>query len=91
MCSSLSPAGETIALSNYSSILILGFNSKRQEWEEKEWYHIKEFNQITSMIWSPDGSKLIIGNSCGSIDILEVSMKKLQLKGNVELNYLSAS
>ena len=43
MCCSLSPAGETIALSNYSSILILNFNNKRQEWEEKEWYHIKDF------------------------------------------------
>lgn len=91
LCAALSPAGETIALSNYSSILVLGFNSKRQEWEEKEWYHIKDYGQITAMSWSPDGSKLLIGGSCGSIDALEVSLKKLQLKGNVELNYLSPS
>ncbi len=33
----------------------------------------------------------MIGNTCGSVDSLEISMKKMKLKGNVELNYLSAS
>jgi intraflagellar transport protein 172 len=41
--------------------------------------------------WKNDGSKLLIGNLCGSLDMYEASMKKIRYKGKFEFNYVSPS
>ena len=60
-------------------------------WEELEIKNIQNYYSVTAACWKNDGSKLVIGNLCGSADLFDVSMKKLRYKGKFELNYVSPS
>lgn len=46
---------------------------------------------MTAVCWKNDGSKLVTGNLCGSVDLYDASLKKIKLKGKFELNYVSPS
>lgn len=43
------------------------------------------------MTWKNDGSKLVTGSLCGSVDLYNASMKTFILYGKFELNYVSPS
>ena len=45
---------------------------------------------MTSICWKNDGSKLVTGNLCGSVDVYDASVKKYR-KGKYLLNYVSPS
>lgn len=45
---------------------------------------------MTSICWKNDGSKLVTGSLCGSVDIYDASVKKYK-KGKYLLNYVSPS
>ena len=46
---------------------------------------------MTAACWKNDGSKLVTGNLCGSVDLYDASLKKIKLKGKFQLNYVSPS
>jgi intraflagellar transport protein 172 len=46
---------------------------------------------VTAVCWKNDGSKLVTGNLCGSVDIYDASLKKIKLRGKFQLNYVSPS
>jgi intraflagellar transport protein 172 len=46
---------------------------------------------VTAMTWKNDGSKLVTGSLCGSVDLYNASMKTFILYGKFELNYVSPS
>lgn len=83
--------GETVILLNYSMFLIFNYNSKRQEWEDSGSFKIANYYSITSACWKPDGTKFLTGNLCGSVDVYDISIKKMKFKGKFELNYVSSS
>ena len=45
---------------------------------------------MNSICWKNDGSKLVTGNLCGSVDVYDSSVKKIK-KGKYLLNYVSPS
>ncbi len=59
-------------------------------WEELAIKNIENYYTVTAFCWKNDGSKLVSGNLCGSVDIFDISMKKVRYKG-FELNYVSPS
>lgn len=85
------PSGDSVVLTNFSSIFVFGLNTKRNTWEKKMHYKIDNYYIISSAAWKPDGSQFVISNVCGSIDLFSVSMKKINLGKNYEINYLSNS
>ena len=52
---------------------------------------IENYYGISSACWKPDGSKFILSNVTGSIDVFGLSIKKLKFKGKFEINYVSSS
>jgi len=88
---SVNPNGESIVLGNYNRFYMFNLNQKREELEEAGIMNIDNYYSITSMCWKADGSRFVTGNLCGSVDMYDISMKKLRLKGKFELNYISPS
>ena len=85
------PSGDTVVLGNFNRFYVYNFNSKRGQWEEIVCKNIKNYYTVTSVCWKNDGSKLLTGNLCGSLDMYEASMKKIRYKGKFEFNYVSPS
>jgi intraflagellar transport protein 172 len=88
---SVNPNGESIVLGNYNRFYMFNLNQKRDEFEEAGVMDIENYYNITSMCWKSDGSRFITGNLCGSVDMYDISMKKMRYKGKFELNYISPS
>ena len=44
---------------------------------------------VTALCWKPDGSSLITGSLCGSVDIFEACVKKSVYKEKFEITYVS--
>ena len=66
-------------------------NKRRAQWEEIGIRHIDNYYTVTCASWKLDGSKLVIGSLCGSVDGFDLSMKKVKYKGKFEFNYVSPS
>ena len=86
---SFNPGGETLVLGNFNRFYIYTYNSKRMQWEELGVKHIDNYYSVTAATWKNDGSKLVVGSLCGSVDVFDASMKKIKYKGKFELNYVA--
>ncbi len=53
--------------------------------------HIDNYYTVTALCWKNDGSKLVTGSLCGSVDIYDASLRKVKYKGKFEFNYVSPS
>lgn len=84
------PSGESVALGNFNRFYVYNFNQKRGQWEEIVCKNIENYYTVTSICWKNDGSRLVTGNLCGSVDIYDASVKK-EKKGKFLLNYVSPS
>ena len=84
------PSGDTIVLGNFNRFFVYTYNRRTRMWEELAIKNIENYYTVTAFCWKNDGSKLVSGNLCGSVDIFDVSMKKVRYKG-FELNYVSPS
>lgn len=85
------PSGDTVVLGNFNRFYVYNLNSKRGQWEEIACKQIENYYTVTAACWKNDGSKLVTGNLCGSVDLYDASLKKIKLKGKFQLNYVSPS
>lgn len=90
-CLWLNGSGDSLVIGAFSQLLLFSFNQRKNEWEEKGSIQPSNYYTITSGTWKPDGSKFVCGNLTGSVDIFDVSLKRLNLRGKFDLNYLSSS
>ena len=90
-CAAFNPSGESLSLGNYNRFYVYNFNSKRGQWDEVAMKHIENLYSVTSLSWKSDGSKIVIGSLCGSVDMFDISMKKTRYKGKFEFTYVSHS
>ena len=51
--------------------------------------NIENYYTVTALAWKQDGSKLVTGSLCGSIDVYDASLKKIKYKGKFEFNYVA--
>jgi intraflagellar transport protein 172 len=85
------PMGETCVLGNFNRFYVFNYNAKRPEWTEATVKTIPNLYSITGLCWKADGSRLVIGSLCGSVDIFDASMKKALYKGKFEFTYVAPS
>jgi intraflagellar transport protein 172 len=85
------PVGETCVLGNFNRFYVYNYNSKRPEWTEASVKTIEDLYSVTGLCWKPDGSRLVIGSLCGSVDIFDTCMKKALYKGKFEFTYVAPS
>ena len=52
---------------------------------------IENYYTVTALCWKNDGSKLVTGSLCGSVDMYDASLRKVRYKGKFEFNYVSPS
>lgn len=53
--------------------------------------HIENYYSVTAVCWKNDSSRLVIASLCGSVDMFDISMKKIRYKGKFDLNYIGPS
>lgn len=46
---------------------------------------------ITSLCWRADGSRLVMGTLCGSVELFDACIKRARYKGEYEFTYISLS
>ncbi|CAG9326113.1 unnamed protein product [Blepharisma stoltei] len=85
------PAGDTVVIGNFNKFFVYGYNPKRPEWVEKLVKNIENLYSVTALCWKPDGSKVVLGSLCGSVDVFEICLRKARYKGKFEFTYVSIS
>ena len=85
------PSGDTVVLGNFNKFFVIGFNPQRGDYVEKAVKNIENLYSVTALCWKPDGSKLVLGSLCGSVDVFEVCLRKARYKGKFEFVYVSIS
>lgn len=90
-CAGVNPSGDSVVLGNYNRFYMYQLNKRRGQWEEIGIRHIDHYYTVTAVSWKLDGSKLVIGSLCGSVDGFDLSLKKVKYKGKFEFNYVSPS
>lgn len=85
------PVGDSVILGNFNKFFVYGFNTRRPEWTEKLVKNIENLYSVTALCWKPDGSKLLTGSLCGSVDVFEICLRIARYKGKFEFTYVSTS
>ena len=85
------PSGDTAVLGNFNKFFVISYNPQRGDYVEKAIKNIENLYSVTALCWKPDGSKLVIGSLCGSVDVFEVCLRKARYKGKFEFVYVSVS
>eukprot|EP00826_Nyctotherus_ovalis_P009805 TRINITY_DN12598_c0_g2_i2.p1 TRINITY_DN12598_c0_g2~~TRINITY_DN12598_c0_g2_i2.p1 ORF type:complete len:434 (-),score=136.11 TRINITY_DN12598_c0_g2_i2:179-1480(-) len=88
---SFNPSGETVVVGNFNKFFMFTYNYLRAQWEETIINRIENYYSISSLAWKKDGSKLVTGNLCGSVDIFDICMKVSRYKGKFEIKHVSPS
>ena len=87
----VSPSGDTISIGNYNKYFVFLYNNRKLIWEEGCVKNMDGMYSVTSLCWKPDGSALVTGNLCGSVDVFEACLKKTIFKEKFEVTYVSHS
>ncbi len=87
----VSPSGDTIAIGNYNKFFVFLYNNRKLVWEEGCVKNLDGMYSVTALCWKPDGSGLVTGNLCGSVDVFEACLKKTIFKEKFEVTYVSHS
>ena len=85
------PSGESVVVGNFNKFYLFTYNSRRKQWEETTVKKIENYYSINAIAWKKDGSKIVTGSLCGSVDMFDVCMKKTNVKGKFEMTYVSPS
>ena len=86
-----SPSGQSCIIGSYNKLHIFNYNTTQSQWEEVPSYVVENIRVVTAMSWKPDGSRLVIGNMCGAVEMFDCCLKRTRYKGKFEFNYISAT
>jgi intraflagellar transport protein 172 len=86
-----SPSGQSVVVGSYNRFRLFNFNLRRGIWEEGEVLEVPNLYTITAAAWKPDGSRLVLGNLCGGVDMFDACIKRYRYKGEFEFTYVSPS
>ena len=91
--SACNPSGENICLGNFNKFFLYAYNQRRGIWDELACKNVPNLYSVSAISWKKDGSKIVIGNLCGSVDMFDVFManKAGGKKGKFEITYVSPS
>ena len=83
------PSGDCIAVGNFNKFFVYVYNNRKLQWEETSSKNIDGLYSVSGLCWKPDGSSLVTGNLCGSVDIFAACLKKFIYKEKFEITYVS--
>eukprot|EP01022_Parablepharisma_sp_SALTPOND_P020315 TRINITY_DN365_c0_g1_i1.p1 TRINITY_DN365_c0_g1~~TRINITY_DN365_c0_g1_i1.p1 ORF type:complete len:1766 (-),score=259.62 TRINITY_DN365_c0_g1_i1:1103-6400(-) len=85
------PSGESVAVGNFNKFFVYTYNPRRKQWDETTIKKIENYYSISAISWKKDGSKLVTGSLCGSVDMFDICMKVSRYKGKFEFTHVSPS
>uniref|UniRef100_A0A0K0EBD8 Intraflagellar transport protein 172 homolog n=1 Tax=Strongyloides stercoralis TaxID=6248 RepID=A0A0K0EBD8_STRER len=85
------PTGTNAVFGSYDRLRLIIWNQRRGAWDEGNTLDVKNLYTITSLSWKPDGSTIIVGSLCGAVIAIDCSLKKILLKNQFEVTYVSPS
>mmetsp|Transcript_38411 Transcript_38411/g.34203 ORF Transcript_38411/g.34203 Transcript_38411/m.34203 type:complete len:192 (+) Transcript_38411:468-1043(+) len=86
---SFNMTGDMVAVGNFNRFFVFSYNPKMNRWDEVGTNKVESYYSVTAMCWKNDSTKLVLGSLCGSVDIFDISMKKLNYKSKLEFNYIA--
>ena len=63
---------------------------KKSDWRPVP-LQVDHLYTVTALDWKPDGSRLTLGNLCGSVDLFDACLRRHRYKGSFEFTYVSSS
>jgi len=90
-CARFNPSGESCVLGNFNKFFVYAWNARNKEWLEVCEKEVQNMYTISSMCWRPDGSRLVIGSLCGSVDMFDACIRRARYKGQFEFTYIALS
>uniref|UniRef100_A0A0K0F112 Intraflagellar transport protein osm-1 (inferred by orthology to a C. elegans protein) n=1 Tax=Strongyloides venezuelensis TaxID=75913 RepID=A0A0K0F112_STRVS len=85
------PTGTNAVFGSFNRLRLMIWNQRRGAWDEGNTLDIKNLYTITSLSWKPDGSTIVVGSLCGAVIAIDCSLKKILLKNQFEVTYVSPS
>ena len=67
------------------------YTARSREWSEAAVKEVPNLYTITSLCWRSDGSRLLMGTLCGSIELFDACIKRTRYRGQYEFTYISLS
>lgn len=85
------PAGDAVLLGGHNCLFLYCRGKNAIGWEQVSAPQILNLYSVSSLDWKPDGGKVAVGTVCGAVELLDISLKRLLLKGKFEVTNVSAS
>lgn len=86
-----SPSGQSITIGSWNRIRIFDWTPRRAIWEEAKIKELPNFYTVTALAWRKDGSRLIIGGLCGTVEQFETILRRTLVRGSHEVAYVGPS
>ncbi|KAJ3038900.1 hypothetical protein HDV00_012822 [Rhizophlyctis rosea] len=86
-----SPSGQSVVVGSFNRFHIYNFSAARGMWEEAPVKTIEKFYTVTALSWKPDGSRLVAGNTAGTVELFDCCLRRSRYKGKFEFTYVSPS
>ncbi|CAD7965624.1 unnamed protein product [Amoebophrya sp. A120] len=90
-CLKFNPSGESVVLGNFNRYFVYAWHARNREWSEVAVKEVPNLYTITSLCWRSDGSRLVMGTLCGSVELFDACIKRARYKGEYEFTYISLS
>ncbi|XP_067120573.1 intraflagellar transport protein 172 homolog [Centruroides vittatus] len=86
-----SPSGQSAVIGSYDRLRIFNWSPGKNMWEEARPKEIKYLYTISTLAWKRDGSKLVAGTLCGTVELFDCSLKKTIYNNKFEITYVGPS
>ncbi|XP_036371153.1 intraflagellar transport protein 172 homolog [Octopus sinensis] len=84
-CAVCSPSGFSVIFGSFNRLKILNWNPRKGLWEDPINKIIPNLYTITALCWKPDGSRVLMGTLCGSVEVFNSTLKKINYKKKFEI------
>ncbi|XP_052833703.1 intraflagellar transport protein 172 homolog [Octopus bimaculoides] len=84
-CAVCSPSGFSVIFGSFNRLKILNWNPRKGLWEDPINKIIPNLYTITALSWKPDGSRVLVGTLCGSVEVFNSTLKKINYKKKFEI------
>lgn len=82
-------SGDCIIVGSYDGFLVFKLGNDTHVWELCKEVKLEHYYNINNISWMCDGSKLLISNSLGCLDMYEIWLKKTVYNRKFEFTYVS--
>ncbi|KAH0786748.1 selective LIM binding factor [Histomonas meleagridis] len=88
---SFDPSGTTAIVAGRNSLYTFNYSTRLQSWTEQSKIEFDGLYSVPSLSWSPDGSKIAVASSTGSVFLLTASIGSFKYKDLFEVIHITGS